>query len=149
MTNLGIAILMQAALVGAGNQDMSYSKAHQEITETGRPMVVLVGAEWCPACVQMKQSVVPQLQKTEVFKQVSFAEVDIDQERELGQQLTKGGPIPQLLMYRRTPLGWRLWRIIGGQDVRRVERFISEGLTAKDDAPSQTPQSAGQTTGAK
>ncbi len=54
-------------------------------------MVVLVGSEWCPACVQMKQSVLPQLKKTDVFKQISYAEVDIDQERELGQQLTKGG----------------------------------------------------------
>lgn len=145
LTTLGIAILMQAALIGAENQDMSYGKAHRETTETGRPMVVLVGARWCPACVQMKQSVVPQLQKTDVFRQVSFAEVDIDEERELGRQLTKGGPIPQLLMYRRTPLGWRLWRIIGGQDVHRVERFISEGLSAEV-ASNQASRSGSQTT---
>ncbi|MDD4785794.1 MAG: thioredoxin family protein [Pirellulales bacterium] len=139
MTTLGMAILIQAALIGAENQDASYSKAHRETAKTGRPMVVLVGAEWCPACVQMKQTVVPQLKKSEVFKQISYAEVDVDQERELGRQLTKGGPIPQLVMYRRTPLGWRLWRIIGGQSVHRVERFISNGLSAEAGSSSQTP----------
>jgi len=147
VTTLGIVILMQAALIGADSQDASYSKAHRETTETGRPMVVLVGAEWCPACVQMKQSVLPEVKKTDAFKQISYAEVDIDQERELGQQLTKGGPIPQLLMYRRTPLGWRLWRIIGGQSVHRVERFISDGLTAEANPPSQTRQADGRTAG--
>lgn len=129
MTSLTLSLVMQVALAGAApSDDASYAKAHETTTKTGQPMVILVGAKWCPACVQMKESVVPQLKKSGTLKQVSFAEVDLDRERELGQQLTKGGPIPQLLMYRKTKLGWRLRRIIGGQSVAKVDRFIAEGV---------------------
>ena len=38
MTTLGMAILIQAALIGAENQDASYSKAHRETAKTGRPL---------------------------------------------------------------------------------------------------------------
>lgn len=137
MTSLTLTIAMQAALLGAApSEDMSYAKAHETTTKTGQPMVILVGAEWCPACVQMKNSVVPQLKERGALKSVSFAEVDLDRERELGRQLTKGGPIPQLLMYRKTRLGWRLRRIIGGQSVEKVDRFITEGV-ALDRATKQ------------
>jgi len=76
----------------------------------------------------MKDAVVPQLKKRGSLTEVSFAEVDIDREQKLGRQLTKGGPIPQLLMYRKTRLGWRLRRIIGGRSVEKVETFIAEGV---------------------
>jgi len=129
VTQLGLAIVMQAALLGASqDQDTSYAAAHKVTTQTGRPMLILVGAKWCPACVQMKRNIVPQLRKRGSLTKVAFAEVDLDQERDLGRQLTKGGPIPQLLMYRSTKAGWRLRRVIGGQSVQKVETFISEGL---------------------
>ncbi len=129
MTSLTLSLVMQVAMAGAAPSDeASYAKAHETTTKTGQPMVILVGAKWCPACVQMKESVVPELKKSGTLKQVSFAEVDLDRERELGRQLTKGGPIPQLLMYRKTKLGWRLRRIIGGQSVERVDRFIADGV---------------------
>lgn len=129
MTSLTLSVAMQLALLGTTpNDEATYAQAHETTTKTGQPMVILVGAKWCPACVQMKNSVVPQLKQRGSFTEVAFAEVDIDRERELGQQLTNGGPIPQLLMYRKTNLGWRLRRIIGGQSVEKADRFIAEGV---------------------
>ena len=129
MTGLTLSLVMQTALLGAApNNGASYTQAHEATTKTGRPMVILVGARWCPACVQMKDSVVPQLKRLGSLSEVSYAEVDLDRERELGRLLTKGGPIPQLLMYRKTQRGWRLRRIIGGQTVENADRFIAEGV---------------------
>jgi thioredoxin-like negative regulator of GroEL len=129
VTGLTLTVAIQMALLGAPpSTDTSYATAHEMTSKTGRPMVILVGAKWCPACVQMKDNVVPQLKKRGSLTQVSYAEVDLDRERELGQQLTKGGPIPQLLMYRKTELGWRLRRIVGGQNVENVGRFIAQGI---------------------
>ncbi|NLS92530.1 MAG: thioredoxin family protein [Planctomycetaceae bacterium] len=143
MTSLTLAIAMQLTLFGADpKDDGSYAKAHEITTKTGQPMVVLVGAKWCPACVQMKESVVPQLKKNGTLKNIAFAEVDLDQERELGQQLIKGGPIPQLLMFRQTKLGWRLRRIIGGQSVDKVDRFIAEGVALDKAAKVQEASSS-------
>ncbi len=138
MTSLTLSVAMQLALLGAtASNEATYAKAHEATSRTGQPMVILVGAKWCPACVQMKSSVVPQLKARGSFTEVVFAEVDIDRERELGQQLTKGGPIPQLLMYRKTSLGWRLRRIIGGQSVEKVDRFIAEGVALDKAAKGQ------------
>ncbi len=143
MTSLTLSIAMQVALLGANpSVDTSYAKAHEATTKTGQPMVILVGAKWCPACVQMKDAVVPQLKKRGSLTEVSFAEVDIDREQKLGKQLTKGGPIPQLLMYRKTKLGWRLRRIIGGRSVEKVESFIADGVALDKAAKVQeTPSS--------
>lgn len=129
MTGLTLSLVMQMALLGAApNTEASYAQAHEITTKTGRPMLILVGAKWCPACVQMKNRVVPQLKRLGSLSEVSYAEVDLDRDRELGRLLTKGGPIPQLLMYRKTQMGWRLRRIIGGQTVENADRFIAEGV---------------------
>ena len=111
-----------------GAQGETYSQAHRQTVKTGRPMVILVGAEWCPACKVMKDTVIPAVKKRGVLKRVSFAVVDIDEEQKLGKTLISGGPIPQLLMYRKTRLGWRLRRILGGQSVKSVETFVADGI---------------------
>jgi len=125
--SLALVILLQVSLT-AGEKD-NYAQAWKATTQTGKPMVVLVGATWCPACVEMKEKVIPKLRQRGVLKRVSFAAVDFDRQRELGRELTGGGPIPQLLMYRKTNLGWRLRRLIGRQEVKTVETFITEGIS--------------------
>jgi len=96
-------------------------------------MVIMVGADWCPACQTMERFVLPEIQRRGILRRVAFAIVNVDRERELSQALTSGGPIPQLLMYRRTSAGWRLRRLIGGQSVETVESFIDEGVRLNDD----------------
>ncbi len=126
MTCLTLSIAFQAALMAAGAE--TYAEAHKETTETGRPMVVMVGADWCPACVTMKDSVLPQIRQRGTLRRVAFATVNYDREQTLAEQLTQGGPIPQLLMFRRTPAGWRLRRLVGGQSAETIESFIDEGV---------------------
>jgi len=91
-------------------------------------MVVLVSADWCPACVAMKKQVIPQVTKRGLLKKVVYAVVNLDRERVLGRQLTGGGPIPQLIMFRKTTGGWKRRKLIGGQGVGTVENFIGEGI---------------------
>jgi thioredoxin-like negative regulator of GroEL len=141
MTSLTLAVVMQTALLATPAQepDMSYAKAHAATLKTGRPMVILVGAKWCPACVQMKNNIVPQLLKRGSLRNVAFAQVDIDKEKALGRELTKGGPIPQLVMFRHTKAGWRLRKVIGGQSVQKVERFIAEGVALNEADKKKEP----------
>jgi len=132
MTSLSLATILQASLLLTGTDD--YAEAHHVVTQTGRPMVVMVGADWCPACQVMDKTVIPQVRQRGLLRRVAFAHVNLDQERDLGQELTAGGPIPQLLMYRRTLGGWKMRRIIGGQSVETVESFIKEGLALDEEA---------------
>ena len=128
MTSLGLTALI--AMVAAGGE--TYAEAHKETANTGRPLVVMVGADWCPACQVMKNTILPEMRSRGLLRRVAFALVNLDREHELGAQLTANGPIPQLLLFRRTADGWRMRRLIGGQDVQTVETFINEGVEANE-----------------
>ncbi|NQT11651.1 MAG: thioredoxin family protein [Planctomycetes bacterium] len=141
MSSLGLAVILQGMILAPGTD--TYSEAYRATAKTGRPMVVMVSAEWCPACKTMEKNVIPQIKKRGKLSKVSFAVVDLDREQKLGRKLTRGGLIPQLLMYRKTRSGWRLRRLTGGHSLRKVEAFIEEGL--KSDAAakeSETPKEA-------
>jgi thioredoxin-like negative regulator of GroEL len=132
MFSASLAGIMQLAILSGGAE--TYAEAHKVAMETRRPFVVMVGADWCPACEQMKEEVLPQVRKRGLLAKVAFAIVNLDRERELGDQLVRGGPIPQLLVFRRTSDGWRVRRLIGSQSVEAVEKLLNDGLKAEDTA---------------
>ncbi len=110
----------------------TYAEAHRAAVETGKPMVVLVSTNWCVPCQNMKRRVMPRMRTHRSFQQVAFAVVNPDEDAELAEQLTGGGPIPQLVMYRKTANGWVRQKLVGGQTEEDVEKFISEGLASND-----------------
>jgi thiol-disulfide isomerase/thioredoxin len=93
-------------------------------------MVIMVSTEWCVPCQTMKKRIIPRIRERAVFRHVAFAMVNPDQDAELADQLTGGGPVPQLVMYRKTANGWMRRKLIGGQSVEDVEAFLQEGLAA-------------------
>ncbi len=139
MTTLAIAALLHASAVAGGSHP--YTDAHRVSTRTGKPMVVMVSAEWCGPCQKMQKTVLPQVKKQGLLQKVSFAIVNVDRERKLARKLTGGGPVPQLVMFRRSGKGWLRRKLVGGQSVQAVEKFIQEGITrdevAKKDAAKQ------------
>ena len=134
MSGLILLSLCGAAL-GASDPD-SYAAAHQATMETGKPMVVMVSTEWCAPCQVMKKTVIPQVRKRGLLRKVAFAIVNPDRDRDLADQLTGGGPVPQLVMYRKTTNGWCRQVLVGGQSVEAVEQFINDGIAATDNAPA-------------
>jgi len=129
VTSLSLAALIQVSLLTMGAE--TYADAYRATVETGRPLVVLVGADWCAACRAMEQTVLPEIRQRGILGKVAFAMVNLDRDRELGDQLTAHGPIPQLLLFRKAEDGWKLRRLIGGQTVETVESFIQEGVKAE------------------
>jgi len=126
MSTLLLANSLYVMLAAAGGE--TYADAHRETNETGKPMVVMVGADWCGPCQSMKSEVLPQVRRHGLLRRVSFAVVNVDREPELVQTLTGGGPIPQLVMFRKAADGWKRRKLIGMQSVTQVEQFINEGL---------------------
>jgi thioredoxin-like negative regulator of GroEL len=151
VTTLAIATVLHATMLAAGAE--TYAAARRTMDESNVPMVVMVGAEWCGPCQRMKRTILPQLRQRGVLNRVAFAQVDADGEAELARKLTGGGPVPQLVMVRKTPLGWMRRKLIGAQSVEAVERFIEEGLAVHErengqsrgdsaSAPSPPPEAA-------
>ncbi len=125
MTSLAAAVILQAAMLSTGQ---TYAEAHKTTQETGRPLLVMVGATWCPACQEMKSSLLPQLRRRGILKQVSFTIIDTDRQSKLANQIMSGGTIPQLIMYSKTDKGWVRQQLTGGQSVSGVERFIKQAV---------------------
>jgi len=118
------SIVLQASIAATGAS--TYPTAYQQATETGRPLVVLVGADWCPACVQMKNNVIPQLEKQGGLEKVNFCCINTDQQNDLAKKLMRGGSIPQLIMFRRTRNGgWLRKQLNGAQSITETQSFVS------------------------
>ena len=157
MNSLVLAtVLCAATSVGeasdAATYAATYAAAHRITTETGKPMVIMVGTDWCGPCQNMKKNVLPEVRKRGMLSKVTFAMVNVDREGKLAKKLIGGGPVPQLIMYRKSAKGWKRRKLIGGQSVEKVETFIKQGLTmdraakkAAKDASPQEPQTAGKT----
>jgi len=132
VTNLTLAALLSAMTVGAGAD--RYDDAYHRSAETGQPIVVMVGAQWCGACRQMKQNTLPAVRSHGVLSEVSFAMVDLDEQGDLARQMIGSGPIPQLVMYRRTSQGWLRRKLVGVQSPEAVEAFIRRGIELNEAA---------------
>jgi thioredoxin-like negative regulator of GroEL len=156
MTTMLCAALVQSALVLSAADAKpvgaeTYAEAHRATMKSGKPMVVMVSTDWCVPCQTMKKRILPRVRERGLFRRVSFAMVNPDKDAELAEQITGGGPVPQLVMYRKTPNGWMRRKLIGGQSVEDVEKFIKEGLAAdeadkkdaaKDKSKSETRHAA-------
>jgi len=138
MSYLILAVLLQTPTITAGTN--SYAAARRECVESGKPMVVMVSTEWCVPCQTMKRRILPQIFKRGLFKKVSFTVVDPDHNSSLAEKLTGGGPVPQLVMYRKTSGGWKRRKLVGGQSVESVEKFINEGVALNEESNKAKPE---------
>jgi thioredoxin-like negative regulator of GroEL len=138
------AIVLQATVLLSGTdaaplEAQTYAKARRAVEKTGKPIVVMVGTDWCSPCQMMKKTILPRVREHGLFRRVAFAVVNPDKDTELADQITGGGPIPQLVMFRKTPKGWVRKKLVGGQSVEAVEEFINDGL-ASDSADKKTTE---------
>jgi len=138
MTNIILVALMQISAVGA--EQGTFEQAYQRSLTTGRPLVVLIGAAWCPACQKMRNSILPQVAEAGGLNKVAFTYVDFDQQRQLASRLSRAKSIPQLIRFDRTASGWKTKCLIGAKSPREVYNFINAGLY------KETPVSEASTT---
>jgi thioredoxin-like negative regulator of GroEL len=124
--SFSLAVLLQVAAIPGAQP--SYAAAHKLTAESGKPLVVLVGADWCPACRTMKQSVLPRLAREGGLSDVAFVTVDVDHESSLARKLMRGSSMPQLIMYTTTQKGWQRHELRGAQSPEAIARFLDQGV---------------------
>ena len=135
MTTVFLTTLVQVLALGADPQD--FNQACQQSQATRRPLVVLVGANWCGACQTMQKTILPQVEIIGGLENVVFVYVDFDQQRQLASRLTGGGSIPQLIRFDHTQAGWTNKRLIGAKSPTEVHGFINAGLANESRRPSR------------
>jgi len=124
-----MGLVLQAALLTSGAD--SYETALQAAKENGQPFVVLIGADWCPGCVTMKNSVMPSMARSGQLKNVNYATVNYDQNPNLARQLMRGGTIPQLAVFIKTDKGWHREQTTGTTSSGAVTGMLQRALAAK------------------
>src|SRR5215203_5532883 len=68
----------------------TYQAALKDAQANERPLLVLVGATWCPGCQTMKQTVLPSMRRDGEIQAVSYVTVDADSDRDVASQLMRG-----------------------------------------------------------
>lgn len=129
MSSITYGLLLSLSFLTSTPPSHDYADAYRvAMADSNRPLVVLVGADWCPACRQMKQTVIPQIEEQGGLSKVAFATVNVDADSTLAHELMDGGSMPQLVMFVRTDTGWQRTQLTGGQSASSVETFIAQGL---------------------
>lgn len=127
MTALTANLVFQTLILATGAQP--YPEAYRQADETNRPLLVLVGADWCPACRTMKHSTLARMEKVGKLKQVEFTILNADHDSGLSSQIMRGSSIPQLVLFEKTATGtWRRSQITGGASEGEVEALISRAV---------------------
>ncbi|MEL6108609.1 MAG: thioredoxin family protein [Planctomycetota bacterium] len=129
MATLLLAVIMSS--VTTAPLKTNYAEAYRESVAQDKPLMVVVGAPWCPACNVLKQTTIEPMAQTGELDAVSVAVLDRDSDPELVKQLTKGEKmIPQIIMFTRTPSGaWKRNRLMGYQPKQPVRNLIRSAVS--------------------
>lgn len=131
LTIFGTHAVNDRSETGPAGQQFAYSLAYQKSIESQRPLVVIVGAQWCPACRKLEKEVIPKIEEVGLLKKAVLAVVDYDAESKVAKQLTRGGAIPQVIVFWQADNGWKSDRLIGYPSDKAVLSFLETTISAK------------------
>ena len=127
-----VSLLLGVVLAGmpsAHPTQQNYADAYRNSISQQKPLLVVVGAPWCPACTTLKQSTIVPMAETGELDGVSLAMINKDESPELAQQLTEGEQlIPQIILYTPNEGSWKRQKLMGFQSKQPIRRLIKRAL---------------------
>ncbi|WP_442506907.1 thioredoxin family protein [Novipirellula sp. SH528] len=129
MVSLLLALVL-SSVTSEQQMQQNYASVYKQSIEENKPLMVVVGAEWCPACHVLKDSTIKQMAQTGELDEVCVAVIDKDQDPELAKQLTQGeNMLPQIIMFTKTESGqWNRRRLMGFQPKQPVRTLIKRAI---------------------
>lgn len=126
-----VSLLLAVVLGSVTSLKTDYEEAYKESVSEDKPLMVVVGAPWCPACNVLKQSTLEPMAATGELDDVSVAVLDRDANPELVKQLTKGERmLPQIIMFSKTSSGkWKRHHLKGYQPQQPVRNMIRSAVS--------------------
>lgn len=112
--------MLTIALIAAMSAD-PYGTARQQAQETGKPLLVLIGAGWCQPCQRLKSQI-----KADSDIKAIVGYLDIDAEPGRARPMMRGTSIPQLTAWRFDGDKWRRSEtLVGVQSPEAVRRLVA------------------------
>lgn len=123
-----VAVLATATTADSPKSD--YTLAYKKSVEQEKPLMVMVGAEWCHYCNVLKETTIKDMEASGEFSDVSFAVVDRDAQPELAEQLLKGEKmIPRIIVFTKSESGsWEREELKGYQPAQPVRSLIRRAV---------------------
>ncbi len=111
--------------------NQTYAVAYEKSVLENKPLVVVVSADYCPACTVLKDTTIKSLQESGELDQVSVAVVDKDAEPELAKQLMAGERmVPQIIVFSQNDMGrWKRSKLMGFQPAQPVRSLIRSAMS--------------------
>lgn len=123
------SLLLFSVLTSAQVDRPSYETAYQKAQEENKPLLIIVGADWCAACKTLKAQTIDPMQSSGKLRDVIVTIVDKDSRPELAQQLMQGSSLPQLVVFAKGDEGWKKFSLSGLQSERRVQELLERAST--------------------
>jgi len=109
--------------------EQSYAQAYTESLEEKKPLLVVVGAPWCPACRVLKESTLKPMAKTGELDDVSLVVINRDENPTLAAKLSLGEKTsPQIILYTPGENGWKRRNLRGFQSKQPIRSLIQKAL---------------------
>lgn len=124
MLHLTLLSLLIVAGSNHSNQTEGYYDAYARANKESRPLVVIVGADWCAACKKMKHNTIEPMREEGKLKEVILTHVDLDEQPELAEQIMTGKSLPQIIVFAKGNGGWKRFSASGMQSEKRVRELI-------------------------
>lgn len=105
---------------------MNYREAYKLANESNDPWLILVSASWCGPCIELKNTTIPNMQKSGKLDKVIVTHIDIDEEPDLSKQLRSNSSVPELIFFRKRNNRWLKRVLIGKQSEESIENLIRE-----------------------
>ncbi|MDA8744030.1 thioredoxin family protein [Rubripirellula amarantea] len=127
-----VSLLLALVLSGVTSEQQlqqDYAEAYQQSVEQQKPLMVVVGAPWCPACNVLKETTITPMAQTGELDSVSLAVINRDDDPELVKQLTKGDKmLPQIIVFTQDNGQWKRRKLMGYQPKTPVRSLIRQAL---------------------
>ncbi|TWT54297.1 Thioredoxin [Rubripirellula amarantea] len=127
-----VSLLLALVLSGVTSEQQlqqDYAEAYQQSVEQQKPLMVVVGAPWCPACNVLKETTITPMAQTGELDSVSLAVINRDDDPELVKQLTKGDKmLPQIIVFTQDNGQWKRRKLMGYQPKMPVRSLIRQAL---------------------
>ena len=127
-----VSLLLALVLSGVTSEQQltqDYAEAYQQSVDQQKPLMVVVGAPWCPACNVLKETTITPMAQTGELDTVSLAVINRDDDPELVKELTKGEKmLPQIIVFTQNKGQWKRRKLMGYQPKRPVRSLIRQAL---------------------
>jgi thiol-disulfide isomerase/thioredoxin len=132
-----LPLILTVLFVSPVQSQITYSEAIELSAEDNKPIVVTVGAEWCPACEQIKAALVKAHNAGEIYfvyidQTVNRSKfnswIEYFKEWEASNNAVQRRSIPQTVVVRRVvkddSVSWTLTRVVYGNN--SLDHFLSQ-----------------------